>query len=388
MSIDAIIYESKNSTVRIALLSNGRLEEIEIAAENKATEGNIYLGRICRKIDLANDKIGYFVDLGSGREGFLNAEETGLNELNATEGQSVVIQVSQEKRAEKSPRVTRALQFVGESLVYCPYRMTVEVSSKITDLEKAREYKDLVVENTTGQEGWVLRTSAVNIAKEQILHEMELLRNQFEHVRKLARNGQAPLLLQAKPDAVFDYINRYQETLQKVVLNSRNIEAEIKERYADINTEIISNPFDEYGLEEAIVDALQKSVNLKSGGRIIIEETRAVVAIDVDSGDDKGNGSVSRLNIEAAIEIAHQIRLRNLAGKIVIDFAGLSDFRYLKTVIETLESELASDTAKCSVLGLSRGGNVEIIRSRRRPSLQDLLTVECDSCQGIGRVMR
>lgn len=388
MSIDAIIYESKNSTVRIALLSNGRLEEIEIAAENKATEGNIYLGRICRKIDLANDKIGYFVDLGSGREGFLNAEEPGLNELNATEGQSVVIQVSQEKRAEKSPRVTRALQFVGENLVYCPYRMTVEVSSKITDLEKAREYKDLVVENTTGQEGWVLRTSAINIAKEQILHEMESLRNQFEHVRKLARNGQAPLLLQAKPDAVFDYINRYQETLQKVVLNSRNIEAEIKERYADINTEIISNPFDEYGLEEAIVDALQKSVNLKSGGRIIIEETRAVVAIDVDSGDDKGNGSVSRLNIEAAMEIAHQIRLRNLAGKIVIDFAGLSDYRYLKTVIETLESELASDTAKCSVLGLSRGGNVEIIRSRRRPSLQDLLTVECDSCQGTGRVMR
>lgn len=388
MSIDAIIYESKNSTVRIALLSNGRLEEIDIAAENKATEGNIYLGRICRKIDLANDKIGYFVDLGSGREGFLNAEEPGLNELNATEGQSVVIQVSQEKRAEKSPRVTRALQFVGENLVYCPYRMTVEVSSKITDLEKAREYKDLVVENTTGQEGWVLRTSAINIAKEQILSEMELLRNQFEHVRKLARNGQAPLLLQAKPDAVFDYINRYQETLQKVVLNSRNIEAEIKERYADVNTEILSNPFDEYGLEEAIVDALQKSVNLKSGGRIIIEETRAVVAIDVDSGDDKGNGSVSRLNIEAAMEIAHQIRLRNLAGKIVIDFAGLSDYRYLKTVIETLESELASDTAKCSVLGLSRGGNVEIIRSRRRPSLQDLLTVECDSCQGTGRVMR
>lgn len=390
MSIDTIVYESKNSAARIALLGNGALEELEIAAENKAAEGNIYLGRICRKIDLANGKIGFFVDLGIGREAFLNAEEVGLNELNATEGQSVVVQVAQEKRAEKGPKVTRALQFVGENLVYCPYRMNVEASQKIADKDKAQEYRQLVQDNMTGQEGWIVRTSAVNAPKDAIIAEMEHLRGLFEKVRIKARSGQAPLLLMAKPDTIFEYISRCQPNLKKVVLNSRNMEKEIIERFGDgtVPTEIISEPFAEYGLEEAIVEALSKIVNLKSGGRICIEETRACVAIDVDSGDDNGNGSISRLNNEAAVEIARQIRLRNLSGKIIIDFAGASDFHYLKSVIETLEKELASDYTKTIVLGLSRAGNVEIVRTRKRPSLQDLLTVECESCQGTGRVMR
>lgn len=388
MTIDTIVYEVKNSTVRIALLNDGRLEEIDISAENKVSEGNIYLGRISRKIDLANGKIGFFVDLGEGREAFLNAEEFGLNELNATEGQSVVVQVAQEKRAEKGPKVTRALQFVGENLVYCPYRMNIEVSQKISDKDKAAEYKQLVLDNTTGQEGWIVRTSAVNAGKEQIVAEMEALREQFEDVRKKARNGQAPLLLQAKADAIFEYIGRCLPDLKKVVVNSRNMQEEIQTRFGNVNVELNNAPFAEYGLEDAIVEALNKSVNLKSGGRIIIEETRACVAIDVDSGDDKANGSISRLNNEAAVEIARQIRLRNLSGKIIIDFAGASDFHYLKGVIEILEKELANDVVRCNVYGLSRGGNVEIIRSRRRPSLQDVLTVECECCQGTGRTPR
>ena len=112
------------------------------------------------------------------------------------------------------------------------------------------------------------------------------------------------------------------------------------------------------------------------------------MAIDVDSGNDKGNGSIAHLNLEAADEIARQIRLRNLSGKIIIDFAGSSDYRYLKPVIEALESKAAEDSTKTTVLGLSRAGNVEIIRVRKRPTLQDLLTKECDCCQGSGRVMR
>ena len=112
MSIDTIVYESKNTATRIALLSGGELVELEIVPENRAVEGNIYLGKIARKVDLANGKIGFFVELGEGREAFLNAEENGLDELKVSEGQSLVVQVAQEKRAEKGPKVTRALQFV------------------------------------------------------------------------------------------------------------------------------------------------------------------------------------------------------------------------------------------------------------------------------------
>lgn len=389
MSMDTIVYETKQGAARLALMENGALRELEIVAENRAVEGNIYLGKITRKIELANGKIGFFIELGEGREAFLNAEENGLEELSITEGQSLVVQVAQEKRAEKGPKVTRALQFVGGNLVYCPYRMNIEVSAKITDQAKASECRELILENTTGQEGWIIRTSAVNEAKESILREMEALRQSFDAVRASARKLKAPALLMAKANPIFDYINKYKNELSKVILNNRNIEAEIKERFGEeLSTEIVADPFDEYGLEDAIAEALNPNVTLKNGGRITIEETKAFVAIDIDSGNDKGNGSISHLNEEAAIEIAKQIRLRNLSGKIIIDFAGSSDFKYLKSVIEILEKEVAKDFTRTSVLGLSRGGNVEIIRIRKRPTLQDSLTTGCEHCQGTGRVAK
>ena len=110
------------------------------------------------------------------------------------------------------------------------------------------------------------------------------------------------------------------------------------------------------------------------------------MAIDVDSGGKRSVGDIDSLNIEAAKEIARQIRLRNLSGKIIIDFAGSSEYRFMKKVLEVLEEELADDICHSRVLGLSRAGNVEILRQRRRPSLRDLYTVECQTCSGTGRV--
>ena len=124
MSIDTLVYEKKNNQARIAALASGEMRELEIVDFTTAGEGNIYLGRITRKIDLANGKTGYFLDIGDSREAFINAEENGMDELVATEGQSLVVQVIQEQRAEKGARLVRSLQFVGEYTVYCTYRMT------------------------------------------------------------------------------------------------------------------------------------------------------------------------------------------------------------------------------------------------------------------------
>ena len=389
MSIDTIVYETKNNSTRIALLGEGSLKELEIIEANRALEGNIYLGKVAKKVELANGKIGFFIELGEGREAFLNAEEYGLDELKISEGQSLVVQVAQEKRAEKGPKVTRALQFVGENLVYCPYKLSVEASSKISDRAKAEAYRQLVLENTSGQEGWIVRTSAVNETEKQIVDEMNYLRNIYEDVRQKARKLSAPALLYAKANPIFEYVSKYMLDLKKVVLNTRNVEEDLKKRFGEeVVTEIDAQPFETFGLEDAIVEALNKEVKLRSGGRITIEETKALVAIDVDSGRDNGKGSLTHLNEEAAVEIAKQIRLRNLSGKIMIDFAGSSDYRFLKPVIEVLEKEVAKDSTRTSVLGLSRAGNVELIRVRRRPSLQDMLTVECETCQGTGRVLK
>ena len=309
MSIDTIIFEKNNAIIRMAELENFELKEVIFANENSASEGNIYLGRITKKIELAHDKIGFFIDINDGHDAFLNAEEFGLKDVNYTEGQSIVVQVAQEKRAEKGAKVVRALQFVGERIVYCPYRMSVEASPRIEDKEKLAEYKEKVLENTTGQEGWILRTSAVDVPFDEIAKEMIELRKLYDDVRIKARSAKAPALLYAKNAPLFDEIRRYQNSLRLVVVNNHNVETELKETFADkfeIAYEV--NPFEEHGLEDEISDALLKEVKLPSGGRICIEETRACVCIDVDSGNDSGKGSISALNQEAAVEIAKQIR--------------------------------------------------------------------------------
>ena len=335
--IDTIVCDKQSGQVGIALLGDGEVKEIEFANEDKATEGSIYLGRITRKLELAHDKVGFMVDIAGERDAFMMAEEFGLQDSNFHEGQSLMVQVSQEARAEKGAKLVRSIQLVGDYVVYCPYRMDVTASSRIEDIEKLREYKKKVIENTTGQEGWILRTSSVEADIEDVLEEMKRLRGDFEQIMNKARSVNAPALLYCRGNPLFDAITRHKQNLRLIITNSRNVEAEIKEKYGDaFEVEIKSEPLTEIGIEDVIFEATQKYVRLPSGGRICIEETRACVAIDVDSGEDRGNGSISHLNIEAANEIAKQIRLRNLAGKIIIDFAGSSEYRFIKPVLEVL----------------------------------------------------
>lgn len=387
MTTDTIIYDKNSAVTGIALLENGRPAELEIITGSQAISGNVYLGKINKKVELAGGREGFFVNLGDGTEGFLNAEENGLSDAKLTEGQSIVVQVSQEKRAEKHARLVRSVQLVGSYLVYCPYRLRVEASAKIEDKHKMAEYMEKVKENMTGQEGWVLRTASVDVDFAEVAKEMNDLRNTFEHIRMKARSEQAPALLYAKPDSLFEYLARHAGEVKKLITNSRNIENEVKALYGDsLEIEICQNPFEQYGIDEVIAQALEKETTLKGGGRISIEETRACTAIDVDSGRDTGGGALNRINEEAAYEIVRQIRLRNLAGKIVIDFAGHSEYKYIKPLLEILQQELAKDSMKSHVAGLSRAGLVEIIRVRRRPSLSELMTEECRSCNGTGRV--
>lgn len=369
MFADTLIYEKKNEVIKIAGLKNGKLESLDIVNLSKPIEGNIYLGRITKKIELANGKIGYFVNLGDDREAFMNADEYGREDLNANEGQEVIAQVVQEQRAEKGAKLVRSLQFVGQNLVYCPYKMNVEVSSKIEDTSKASDLKQIVHDNITGQEGWIVRTSAVDADVEDIIEEMNILRNQFDEVRNKAKTSKAPVVLFERNNILINNINT-NKNLQKIVLNDHNLEEVFK---SDFNVEFDLNPFEKYGIEDLIEEALSKEIYLKSGGRIFIEEAKACVAIDVDSGSDNGQGSFGRLNMEAAEEIVKQIRLRNLSGKIVIDFAGSSEYRYLKSVIEYLEDSFEKDPIKTRVYGLSKGGLIELSRVRRRPSLSDML---------------
>ena len=385
MNATKIVYDKNEQASGIAIFDDSGLMEIDICDANRALEGNVFLARIDKKVKLANDKVAFMVNIGEKNDAFLNAYEPVLKEANMSEGQSVVVQVAQEKHAEKGAKVVRNIQIAGAYVVYCPFKWDVEISKKISDEEIIARLHKIVRENSLANEGWVVRTMAVEADELQIKAEMQKLRETYENIRIKARSASAPALLYTKENPLFEYIRRYKDTLKEVVVDTPKLAEEVKTVFSG---EVIvqKEGFETYGVDDAIVEALNKTVKLKNGGNLQIEETCACVAIDVDSSGMGFGGSLDNLNIEAAKEIARQIRLRNLAGKIIIDFAGSTDYRFMRKVMDVLEEELADDSCHSRILGLSRAGNVEILRQRRRPSLRNLYTIECPSCQGTGRV--
>ncbi len=385
MTPDMIVYEKKNNAIRLAVLEKGQMIEFDMFDENTPTEGNVYLGRITHRLETAGGHTAFKVNIGDTAEAFLNAYEPDLKEVNMSEGQSVVVQVLQEKHAEKGAKVVRNIQIVGTTVVYRPFKNGVEISSKITDQQKAKEYRTAMWNHVEGQEGWALRTAAVDFDLSTVLEEMVKLRSIYENIRLKARSANAPALLYMRENPLFEYMRRHKDTLKKVVINNHNLKEDI-ESFMDVEVEYHAKPFEDFGIEDQLVEALNKTISLKCGGKIQVEQTKALVAFDVDSGSIKEGDNIDLLNNEAAIEIARQIRLKNLSGKMIIDFAGSKEYRFMKPLIDLLGTKLADDPCRARILGLSKAGNIEIVRQRRRPSLIDLFTEECPTCFGTGRV--
>lgn len=383
---DTIVYEKSGNDACLALLDNGQLSEFTVFNENGAAEGNVYLGRIEKKINLSEDKTGFMVNIGDDKEAFMNAQEKGLLEVNMTEGQCVVVQVQKEARADKGAKLVRAIQIPGTYLVYRPFGSYIDVSTKIADEEKAEELRRAVMQNVgAGQEGWVVRTAAADVDTNVVVEEMNELRGVYDNIRIKARSASAPALLFAKENPLFELIRRYRETLQTVVVNDHNLEDKVKAIFSG-EVKFDKDPSETFGIQDMLQTAMEKTVKLPSGGEIHIEETSAFVAIDVDSAGLVARGQTDTLNQEAAKEIARQIVLRSLAGKIIIDFAGSTEYRFMRGVMDTLCEELAGDPQGAHVLGLSKAGNVEILRRRKQPTLMERFSAECPTCGGTGRV--
>ena len=382
--INTIIVEQNNNRLSLAYLEDSELRKVDFMEENRAAEGSIYLGKISKKIDMANGKQGLMIDIGENEEALLNIDDKS-KDIPFSEGQSVIVQVKQEAHGEKGAKVSRTLQIAGKYLVYLPYGFNVQASSKITDKEIMYTYKDLVRQRIVGQEGWVLRTASVENEFSLLENEMVELRNIFNAIRAKARVVSAPALLYSNASSFLEKIAAHKATLEQIVVNTPKLKQQIQEALG-LEADIERNPFESYGMEEKLLEAIQKTIKLPCGGAIHIEQTKACVAIDVDSGSMGRGGSIFLLNDEAAHEIAKQIILRNLSGKIIIDFAGSSEYHLVKSSIEILENDLQYDENQAKVLGLSKAGNVEIMRRRKQPSLLDLLTEECPTCNGTGRV--
>jgi ribonuclease G len=394
---------------RAAQLENGVLQEIHIQrAADASVVGNIYLGRVQRVL------VGMqaaFIDLGLERAAFLQISdmvrapaETGdvaKIQHRLTAGDRVLVQVVKDAIGSKGARLTTDVAIPSRFLVYMPYTPRIGVSARIEDEdERARLVAcvEALRERLGLTGGFIVRTVGDGAAESLLSADMRFLDTVWRDIQEQARTvapetllyGDLPLFIRMLRDLLTPEVAAViiddTEAWNQMITFTRRFASEFTERALHHNER--ASLFAQYGIDEAIERALVPRVPLKSGGFLVIEQTEAMITVDVNTGGYVGTRSleqtVLRTNIEAANTIARQLRLRNLGGIIVIDFIDMVDDEHKQQVLAALDTALAADPAKTRVGSISPLGLVELTRKRTRESLEHLLCAPCEACSGRG----
>ncbi len=407
--IDEILCSVGPGEIRVALMEGGRLMEfaVERAAERDIV-GNIYLGRVESVVPSINAA---FVDLAIGRDGFLPLEgrrrgqapegDNGATPVN--EGAAVLVQVDKAAQGDKGAALTLAPTLAGHALVFVPGGEGVNISRRIGD-EAARAriattVEAVVAEINQGDDdaggGYIVRTAALETDEAAFAAEARQLAASWRDIQARAKDVQAPALLHAEPD-LFSRVLRDHGGggIARIKADDAGPVNQAQDHFqgADaapvIEHHMADEPlFESTGVEEDLETALGPRVTLPGGGVIVIEATEALVAIDVNSarhGGDNPDAAALEVNLEAAREIARQVRLRNIAGLIVIDFIHMKDGAHMDRVHDELATALEGDPALARLGGFTSLGLVEIARRRRGVPLAQLFMVPCEACEGEG----
>ncbi|GAB3476309.1 ribonuclease G [Marinomonas epiphytica] len=410
MSEDVLINVTPME-IRVALVENGVLQEVYIErSTRKGIVGNIYQGKVVRVLPGMQAA---FVDIGLERAAFIHVSEVADRDaVNPSdqigdylrEGQSLVVQVTKDPISTKGARLTTHLSIPSRYLVYMPDQAHVGVSQRIDDEEERERLKSLVscALKDTGDErhGYILRTAAERAGEEEILADIKFLTRLWQSVKKRMKTAKAP-------SVIYEDLPLHLRTMRDLVsLTTEKIRIDSKENFVklrsfaqdfipELETRIEYYPgerpiFDLYSVEDEIHKALERKVQLKSGGYLLVEQTESMTTIDVNTGAFVGSRNLEetiyKTNLEAATSIGRQLRLRNLGGIIIIDFIDMEDEEHKRQVLRMLEKVLDSDHAKTKITGVSELGLVEMTRKRTRESLGQTLCEPCRSCRGGGLV--
>ncbi|MEZ5500374.1 MAG: Rne/Rng family ribonuclease [Steroidobacteraceae bacterium] len=414
MSLEILISCSAGET-RAAIVANGFLEELHIERPgHRGHVGNVYKGRVTRVLPGMQAA---FVDIGLARTAFLHASDIGPRTAVAKEdghapapdirrlladGAELLVQVVKDPLGSKGARLTAAISLPSRLLVFMPSAHGIGVSTRICeDAERDRlkgELGNLLGETASG--GYILRTAAEGVSDTALAAEIAMLQRSWQRISERYKASQAPALLHgelALPKRVVrDECSR---GISRIRVDDPATQSDLIDfmaqlmPQAQVSVELHAGGqtlFDEHGIEAQIAAAMQRRIELPSGGHAIIDQTEAMTTVDVNTGAYVGRSALEetifRTNLEAATSIARQLRLRNIGGIIVIDFIDMSDEAHRDAVLEALRGELANDRAQCFVTGFSVLGLVEMTRKRTRESLEQILCESCPSCQGRGFV--
>ncbi len=419
MSIEILVNVAPSET-RAAILDNGVVQEVYIErTSRRGLVSNLYKGRVSRVLPGMQAA---FVEIGLERTAFLHAadiarslaEDTQLGVAPLSEpaedirqlvnsGDDILVQVIKDPIGSKGARLTTFVSLPSRYLVYMPRGEAIGVSARIEDEAERARLKALVGElagSGGAGGGYIVRTAAQGASPESLREDMSYLAKLWEHVQ--ARVAQAPpgtVVHEDLPLSLRVLRDELSRDVSRVLVDSARELARMQEftaAYMSQSTpllELYAGPrplFDLNGVEEEIAKALDRKVPLKSGGHLVIDQTEAMTTIDVNTGAYVGHRNLEetifRTNLEAAVSIARQLRLRNLGGIIIIDFIDMRDEPHRRAVLAALERALGGDRAQTHIVSLSPLGLVEMTRKRTRESLEHLLCEPCRSCEGRGFV--
>lgn len=415
MSVEILINATTRET-RAAVLENGVLQEIYVErASRRGLVSNLYKGRVSRVLPGMQAA---FVDIGLERTAFLHAadiafmrspDETmvslpAIDDIRrlVTQGDEILVQVIKDPIGTKGARLTTFVALPSRYLVYMPRGDGVGVSTRIEDEGERLRLKTAITGNMRSPDngGYIVRTAAAGVTAESLAEDMAYLDKLWNHVRETSLRAKPgdivhedlPLTLRMLRDELARGVSRV--LVDSAPEQKRMIEfARAFIPSTTTEFELYNGPrpiFDLHGIEEEITKALDRKVQLKSGGHLVIDQTESMTTIDVNTGAYVGSRTLEetifRTNLEAAVAIARHLRLRNLGGIIIIDFIDMQDESHRRQVLAALERALAGDRAQTHIVSLSPLGLVEMTRKRTRESLEHLLCRPCPSCDGRGFV--
>ena len=420
---DEILINITPQETRASIVENGVLQELHIErTENRGIVGNIYKGVVKRVMPGMQAA---FVDIGHEKAAFLHladivtdkaegskqaiegaqlldkqqAQETDIKSV-LHEGQKIIVQVIKDPISSKGARLTTHITIPSRYLVLMPDTEHVGVSQRIDDEHERVRLRELLEEHEDLDNGFIIRTAAEGASEKELVRDALFLAKLWKGVTEKSKQVKAPglihedlsLELRIMRDIFEDDVERVRiddkTTLERIV---RFVQEFLPDMEGRIELYESERPiFDLYNVEEEIKKALERKVQLKSGGYLIIDQTEAMTTVDVNTGAFVGHKNLEetifRTNLEAATALARQLRLRNLGGIIIVDFIDMKEEEHKRQVLRTLEKLLEKDHVKTQITEVSSLGLVEMTRKRSRESLERLLCEPCQQCNGRGYV--
>ena len=418
-----ILMSFEASEKRVAILEDGKLEEFFIErADTYKMFGNIYKGKVKSIVPGIGAS---FVDLGTKKDGFLyvaDAVESPFGLDSAFEevefegkkergeiphiqdvlkiGQEVFVQVVKEPIRDKGPRLTTHVAIPARYLVLIPGEDKVGISRRIDDPKERERIRQIFAEMDLPKDsGFIVRTAGEGKSKREFVRDVRYLTKVWSRIKTDIHRKGAPSLIHKELDLVERIIRDYfTEDMDRIVVDHKELYHQVRQFLrtylpgcsvrVEWNKEQSIPLFEKFNIEKEIDKMFQKKVFLRSGGHIVIEQTEGLVAIDVNTGKFTGHRdleeTVYRTNLEAAQEVARQIRLRDMGGIIVIDFIDMNKADHRRHLYRLFKDVLKSDRAKTNILQMSELGLVEMTRQRIRPSLESAVYETCLYCEGKG----